>query len=237
MSRIVSVVTLIGTLALAPALASAESTLSFTGFSVSPDSWYAHLGATTALNHDIYKDGFLLRGSVGGGRYDYDAGATKIDGDVVAIDTMLGYQHYFTTGLSTKSSRVTGYVGGDYQNHDLSPNDPASRVNGHEFGLKGQAELVLNLSDKVLADLVGNYSGAFDTYWSRSRLSYDFGPVAIGPEATFLGSKSFDQQRLGMFANIPLAKNVVGSIGGGYSDAKRRGEDGGYADISVSCVF
>jgi len=236
MSRIVSVVSLVGALALAPSLANAESTLAFTGFSVSPDSWYTHVGATTAINHDIYKDGFLLRGSVGGGEYDYNA-ASKINGDVVATDLMVGYQHYFTTSLSSKSSRMTGYIGGDYQNHDLSPNDPAARVNGSEFGLKGQAELVLNLSDKIVADLVGNYSNAFDTYWSRSRLSYDFGPVAIGPEATFMGSKSFDQQRFGAFANIPLVKNVVGSIGGGYSDAKRRGEDGGYADISISCIF
>ena len=49
----------------------------WTGVDLSPDSWYAYLGAVTALSgQDITtQGGWLLRGSVGYGKYDYLAPA------------------------------------------------------------------------------------------------------------------------------------------------------------------
>ncbi|NBX04075.1 MAG: cellulose biosynthesis protein BcsS [Alphaproteobacteria bacterium] len=225
-------------IALASTAAHAESTLVFTGASFTEDSYYTYLGGVTALNHDLGKDGFLVRASGAWGEYSYDrTGTTSVDGDVGAGDLMVGYQHFFAAANAFKGGRVTLYVGGDYQNHDLNTVDTLNPVRGSEGGLKGQADLSLNLIDKVSLDLNGSYSGAFNTYWSKAQLGYDINGIKVGPEASFLGSESYDQQRYGAFVKgIDLG---VAKLGGsaGYADSIRRGNDGAYGEVGLSFTF
>lgn len=211
--------------------AQAESAALFTSVDVAKDSHYLYLGGVIALNGDINKDGFLARASVGIGEYDYTTTGTKINGDVVAADLMIGYQNFFSGG------RVTGYIGGGYQDHDLSPADALNPVSGDEFGVKGQLEGAFDLTSNLNANIIGNYSTVNDSYWSRVRVGYDLGGVQIGPEGLALGSDSFDQQRVGGFAGIDLGGNLNASISVGYASTDGRGSDGVYGTIGFSITF
>ena len=228
-------------LLIAPTAGRAESTQAFGGFSFSPNAWYGYAGASTAINGDLYKDGVVARASIGGGQYDYSTVAVtggKVDADVVAVDIMGGYQKYFSLGYGQKVSRGTLYAGADYQNHSLSPSDSSARVKGGEYGFKTLAELNLNVTDQISAQLIGSYSTGFNTYWSRERVGYDIGFGTVGPEFTFLGNKSFDQRRFGAYiGEVSVVKNVKASASVGYSDSLRRGKDGAYGEISATYDF
>ena len=221
------------------AAAQAESTLIFTGGSFTEDSYYTYLGGTHAINGDIKKDGFLIRFSGAYGEYEYGRpSTTDVNGDVAAADAMLGYQVF------SGAHRFTLYVGGDYQDHDLSPLDTLNPVRGNEFGLKGQAEAILTLAESTKLDLAGSYSGAFDSYWSKAQLGQSLNSlmdcscdVKVGPELTFLGSESYDQQRYGAFVkDIALGQASLGASAG-YAHTEGRGEDGAYGEVTLSITF
>jgi hypothetical protein len=215
------------------AAAKAERTLLFTGGSFTENSFYAHVGGVHAFSGDLKKDGFLLRATGAFGGYDYDRpGTTSVDGDVYAFDLMGGYQFF------AQNNRFSFYVGGDYQNHDLSPNDVGNPVRGDEFGVKAQAEASLHFTPQLSLDVIGSYSSAFDTYWSKLQPGYHFGKVVAGPKASFMGSESYDQQRYGVFVKDIMLGNAL-SLGAsaGYAETEGRGEDGAYGEVALSWSY
>lgn len=218
--------------------AEARSTQIFAGTSLTEDSHYTYIGGITALNSDLDKDGFLARALIGAGGYDYSRSpAPSIDGDITSGDLMVGYQKFLAQNALT-ASRLTFLVGIDYQNHDLSPNDPANDVNGSETGLKGQIESQFKPSASTQLDIAGSYSTAYDTYWIRTQFGCDALGVNIGPELTFLGNEAFDQQRYGAFVNkITLVNSLDLGISAGYSDSSRRGDNGLYGEVGLSYSF
>jgi hypothetical protein len=208
----------------------------WTGVDFAPDSWYTYLGAVTALSgQDITtQDGWLLRGSVGYGEYDYQTTAVaggEVDADTRAFDLTIGYANFFDRGS------VKAYLGGDIINHDDSPDNPNSEVDGTQGGVKGLLELDLKPMDRVGLGAMGSYSTAFDTYWSRFTANYDFGAFALGPEVLFLGNEDYNQSRFGAaisgidvgFANIRLY--------GGHASTRGRGDDGAYGGIAFGGDF
>ncbi|MEI7670208.1 MAG: cellulose biosynthesis protein BcsS, partial [Pseudomonadota bacterium] len=217
-------------IAIVSSSAKAESTLAFTGGSATGDSYYGYVGGVTALNYDLSRDGWLMRATAAYGSYKYDrSGLPKVDGDVSAQDVMIGYQKYFGGNSLYKNLRLTGYLGGDYQDHSISPNDTKNPVRGSTGGVKGQAEIFANLDNKISVSAIGNYSSAFDTYWSKGSVGYNFGHFTFGPEVLFMGSESYDQQRFGVFiGDIPLFSSVKAGVSGGYSHASRQGDSSGY---------
>ena len=229
---------IIPALLLASSAAHADSNLVFAGASATQDSYYTYLGGVHALSGDLGKDGFLLRASGAWGQFTYDRpSASDVDGDVAAGDLMIGYQKFIAAGDLLQGARLTLYVGGDYQNDHLSPKDYANPVRGSEFGLKGQAEASVNLLSSVSLDLSGSYSGAYNSYWSKGQLGYDISGIKFGPEVAFMGSESYDQQRLGAFVkDIPLGMVKLGASAG-YADSARRGKDGAYGEVGLSTTF
>lgn len=232
---------LCGLVAVASSANAAQSTEVFGGFSATESSWYSYAGGVTAVNRDISKDGFLVRASGGYGGYDYDRvgnPAGGVNGTPASGDLMVGY-HKFFSGLKTiKGGRLTVYVGGDYQSNHLNKIDTGNPARGGQFGVKGLTDLRLDLTDKIVADITGSYSGAFNTYWSNARVGYNFGNFSFGPEASFLGSKAFDQQRFGAYVgDINLIGNLKATVAGGYENSVRRGDDGAYGDVSVAYIF
>lgn len=227
--------------ALSSAAAHAESTQIFTGGSFLKDSSYGYLGAVTALNGNIGRDGYLLRASGGYGKYTYDRGllTSDVDGRVKQGDLMVGYQKFFAApSVLSKGGRITGYIGGDLQDHNLSPSDIRNKVSGNEAGAKAALELLFNFTDTISAEAMGSYSTAFETYWSRGRLGYHCPKATFGPEVSFLGNESFDQQRIGAYiADIALTQSVSLGVAGGYAHASRLGDDSGYGDVSLSINF
>lgn len=215
----------------------------FTGYAGAPDSNYGYIGDVIALNKDISQDGVLFRTSIGYGEFSYSRphnAAGGVNADMTTADIMLGYQVFFHNILN--GGRFTLYGGGDYQDFSLNKVDTLNPVRGTEWGGKALGELRLNLTNQIFTNIVASYSGAFDTYWTNERVGYYLGPkflnASVGPEVVFLGDKAFDQQRVGAFiGDIHVTDTLAFNVSGGYENSSRRGEDGGYGDISLTFNF
>jgi Cellulose biosynthesis protein BcsS len=103
----------------------------FSGYDVVEGARYAFAGMVLALNNDISRDGWALR--LYGSRVDFDLDPGE--GRGWQGDVMLGYR------FVRKHMYGGIYVGADYQNYRLSPDDPTAKVRGTEVGAKVAAEL------------------------------------------------------------------------------------------------
>src|SRR5204863_7744823 len=112
------------------------------------------------------------------------------------VDAMFGYL------FDRKEWSAGIFIGVDYQNFRLSPDDPTAPVRGTEFG----AKIVGNITsaDKLpyYYSLQGAYSTAFNSYWARARIGLNRSGVTFGPETIVVGSDSFDAHRLGGFTTF-----------------------------------
>ncbi|TAL39348.1 MAG: cellulose biosynthesis protein BcsS [Alphaproteobacteria bacterium] len=226
---------LVGTILALAAPAQAATTIVFTGVDVAHNSWSAYLGGVTALSgQDITsQDGWLARAAIGYGEYDYDRPGilSDVDGDYTDGDLMIGYGHSFGNG------RVSAYLGGNYQHHDLSPDDPLNEVEGGEGGVKGQLEFRLAPVDHVTVNAIGSYSTAFENYWSRLDVGYNFGGFSVGPEVGLYGNDEFNAARFGgQIRDIDLGFAAM-DLHGGWVNSNRRDGDGGYGALGFSKLF
>lgn len=211
----------------------ADGLVTWLGGDFTDDANYAYLGGVKALNNDLSTTGYLLRGSLGVGTYEYNNGVRGIDGDNYNADLSVGYQHFFSA-----DTRLTGYLGVSYQDYDLSPNDPSSDVDGSEVGAKIGLDFLTKVTDKVSFGILGDYSTAYDTYWSRAHVGYDFGPVTVGPEIVGLGNESFDEQRYGLgFTGIKVTDSTGIDLSLGYADSSRSSDDSGYANLVMHTMW
>lgn len=234
----------------APAMAQDASPLAgtviFNSSEYKSDTNYSYLGAVHALNRNLGSDGLLLRVMGSYGNYEYDTiGGTHIDTDHFGGEVGLGYQIY-SGGL-----RLAAYAMADYQNHDRTGFDALSVVVDDEWGFKGQLEAETAASAPLYIGLTGNYSTAFDSYWSRARVGWNLGSAAwnltIGPEVMGLGNADFDQVRYGAFiSGLPTLFSLIFggdskmAISGGYAESSgtgQGGEDSVYGTVSSSFKF
>lgn len=201
-----------------------------TGGDFVKDSTFLLSGFTYSLNGDSERSGFRLKAEAGIGDYDYrtDVVASgKVDADVWAAGLWLGYQ------FIKNNHSLSVYVGGDYQNTETTPKDPTNETRGGKFGFSTEAEFENVGSGPLYYGIDGIYSTGWDTYWARARVGYRFhnGEWVIGPEGTFLGDISFDNQRLGGFVDFPLrlAQTLLlnVSLGAGISFGADGGGGGG----------
>ena len=206
----------------------------------------------TALNRNLDKDGVLFRIEGLVDKYTYSGGLDRtqnIDGTEWQGAAFVGYQ------IIRDAINYSGYVGVDVPSISLSPNDPTNPVRGTQVGFKFKGEIETDLEKSWYLDITGDYSTAFQTYDSRIRPGWKFGPgkteyqTVIGPEASFLGDETFDAQRLGLFVLIPIAINKDTTaqfiVAGGYqwvsdrggTEASTAGEAGAYATMSFELPF
>ncbi len=236
MKKIFATALSIGAFAIASDAALAQnSNAVFAGVNAGRNINYGYLGAATALNGNIEKDGVLLRVAGAYGQYTYQTPAVTgggVRGQITSSDLMAGYQHNFGFG------RATIYAGGTYENYDLNKGDNGNRVAGGKAGGKGQFELSLNLTKSLVFQNVSNYSSPYHSYWSQSYLGWDFGKFTFGPEVAFLGNTTFNQQRFGaQFANLDVGIGKV-YVGGGYlKSSGMLGNDGGYVSAGITSKF
>ena len=221
-----------------------KSTVSFSGSDWSSDASYFYSGALYALNRDLGRDGIVLRGFAGVPMFEYDADVQGgiVDGDGVQADIMVGYMWH------REHVTFIGYVGVDYQDYDLTPDDPFSKVNGSEVGFKTAADLTSAYDSPLYFNLHGSYSTAFNTYWTRGRAGYNAGRFVVGPEVIAMGSDSFDAQRVGGFATLrfelspAVTSELTGYVGHQFTDEddsheSTRGGEGTYGGVGFSLVF
>ena len=180
---------------------SLSPTTVYSGGDFAPRSQYYDLGSVIPIFRDLPSTQVLLRGYGSYNHYDYGVGP-KINADALQGDAMLGYQ--------VESTRVTmaAFAGVDFQNVNLSPNDPTNPAKGFEAGFKVAAETEANSDSPFYFNLEGEYSTAFSSYWARARIGYQNEFFKFGPEASVDGSVGYDLQRLGGFATLKL-KSVI----------------------------
>jgi hypothetical protein len=225
---------LVGTVLTLSSAAHAATSDVFTGVDIAHNSWYAYLGGVTALSgQDIStQEGWLARVAGGYGQYDYNKPLVgNIDGDVGNVDLMVGY------GMPISGGKVSAYLGANWTDHDLSPNDPANDARGSKLGVKGQLEAFFSPMDHVSGDAMASYSTAFSTYWSHFNLGYNFGGFAVGPEVGLNGNDEYNEFRYGAEVNaIDLGFASV-ALHGGIVASNRNGGDGGYGGIGFNRRF
>lgn len=190
----------------------------YSGIDVSEDSFYAFSGALIALNGNLSRPGFVVRAFISAGDYDYrngDVPGGEVDADAFAGDLMIGYQGFLGQNLGWNV-----LIGADLLDNDLNPEDPSNPVSGSEAGFKVAGAVEIQDPKPIFWGLEGEYSTAYQTYWSRARMGYKLGKFVIGPEGVFLGDETYDTQRVGGFVNFPLrlTSNFEPefSISGGY---------------------
>jgi hypothetical protein len=173
----------------------------FSGSDFSPHSQYYYLGTIVPLYRDSATTQVVLRGYGSYNHYDY-RNPGKIDADEWQGDIMLGYQADFTRFTTAV------YIGADFQDHRLFPDDPDNESRGSESGFKVAAEFETGEDSPFYFNLDGEYSTAFSSYWARTRIGYNAKFVTFGPEASVDGSVGYDSQRLGGFATFELARFI-----------------------------
>lgn len=226
---------LVGTVLAIAAPAQAATTDVWAGANVAHNSWFAYVGGATALQgQDILtQPGFLARLSGGYGQYSYGrTGLSDVDGDVGQADLMLGY------GVPFAGGHASAYVGGDWIDQKLSPNDPNNSAHGSEGGLKLQLEATdLKPMDHIVANGLANYSTAFRSYWSHFDVGYSFGNFSLGPEIGFMGNKEYNEVRYGGKVGDIDVGFADTSLHVGYVASNRNGSDGAYGEIGFNKNF
>lgn len=217
------------------------------GFDFAENSHEGWTGLFFALNRDLSKDGFILRILGTAGSYDYSDGTQKFDSDYFQGDVMLGYQ------IVRGGWDIAAYVGVDYIDYDITPDDPFNKLRGDDVGFKAAYYIETNGSDgrPFYFQSHGSYSTAFDTYYALARVGYDFGRFTLGPEAWVLGDTSWNAHRIGGFVDfeVPI-KGIYSRISlsagyqfiddvdtvGGFAHGKNA-EDGAYGTIKFTTAF
>lgn len=215
------------------------------GTEVFEDSYESYQGIYLALNGDLDKDGLIFRVVGSYGQYDFYDGTNNIDADYTQGDALLGYQ------IIRDDTTYSVLVGVGLERHSLSPASPSTRLNGSEVGFKVAwgAETERYKQSPLYWAIRGDYTTAFDTYYTIGRIGYDIGRFVIGPEGWLLGDDSGDAQRVGAFALYDLnLGNKVGtvSVSAGYqfvdnhnsvSGGDYFGEEGAYGTVKFTMGF
>ena len=183
-----------GLLLAAPAAAADTGGFVFGGLDGSQGGYFAFVGGGVAPG-GADESGFVLRGFVGHGEYEYDVGGpADAEGQVTTVDVMVGFQ------VVSEKSRVSAYVGPNYQDHQVD-NDPLNPVQGDEWGVKGQVEYYGQPTSNTMLQAIGSFSTANETYFALVKAGWKVvGDTYLGPEAAFSGNERYDQWRAGVHA-------------------------------------
>ena len=216
---------------------SAQDAVVFGGVDVTEKSTATYIGGTKALDGNIFTNGVVIGGSLTGAKYDYDTSAVaenKVNADLTAFNALIGYQ-WVKEGHS-----VALYTGLDYQDHSLSPDDPLSKVKGDETGAMVQLE-VTKFNSPVDAGFIAKASSTYSSYWVRGRLGNKAGKAKIGAELTTSGNDSYDNNRYGLYATLPVSAKTSLDFAVGNSNIQGKNSvqdsDSAYGSIGFVTLF
>lgn len=196
----------------------------FSGVDVTGSSYFGYFGGTWTDKDGIDQPGWRLRVAGGTGRYYYDGNVeiadqkipTRFLGEVASFDVMAGYQLHY------KSVVVKGFVGANYTEHLISPDDTSNNVQGTAWGIKTQVELWWTIhKDRWLA-VDASYASSFGDFWSKIQYGYDLNNwLSLGPEVGILGHQDYATARAGAFARFKTDYGdiaISGGATGNYED-------------------
>jgi len=188
--------------------------MAFGGLTATPTSFFAYAGGVTGFRSDLWSDGYRVRILAGAGTYEHEiTGARNKDIGFASAELMAGYSRGFG------DARLTGYLGVHVEGHDNK--NPGADIDGTVIGIKGQVELWLPLSETLHLVASGSLSSVHTSYYASMRAMRRINErFAIGPEAVAMGSRYYDQIRLGLASEAWLGKTMlVVSAGYGWNNA------------------
>jgi len=196
------------------------------GFDVTSHSWFGYASAVWAPVKGLDLSGLRLRVMAGHGRYDYDSVlavggalvAAEFQGDVTLAEMMAGY------AVDLGALWLKGYIGVAYADHNLTPDDPQNDTKGATFGVKGQVEVWLNVTERIWLSADASWSSPFADYWTQLRLGNRFGSrFFAGPEIALLGNREYSAERVGAFARLHIGTSeltISGGVSGNYEESE-----------------
>lgn len=212
------------------------STSLYAGVDKNPSAATLYAGAVVAFNGDLSKNGYLVRINASGTNYDYDTTAIPqgVSGSAKRLEVGIGHQWI------EKHSRVSFYIGGDHQVHDLSPDDTANLSRGTENGLAVQLEASNDNSPYDLS-MIASYSNSNDTYFTRVRGGSSMGSNTVGLEGALSGSESYAEKRIGAYLSVPYGGHTAINFSLGKSDSEGKNSiqntEGLYLQLGISDQF
>jgi len=213
----------------------AGSTILFAGGDIRENTSYPYVGVIHHFSGDILADGFLVRATAYQANYEYDSAAVvggEVDGRADGADLMIGYQKVMD------SFALRGYIGIDYEDHDLSPDNIFDSNRGSDTGVKVQVELETDYASPNYVSLIASHGSAKDRYWARFRAGRDFSGYVVGPEVLFTGDDEYDENRIGAFVTVRKLLPVSLSISAGHSNTDgNRGGNSAYLNFEISRTF
>lgn len=190
----------------------------------------AYAGAVVALPGARLGSGFAVRGTVTGGRYDYDSGDQNIKATYVGGDLALVYQTSGKWGWASFSAgpRVT--------DTNFKPQDPGNRRQGTRVDAGLQSDGAFD-GRRWRASWLVSYAVNDEAYQAQFRLAHKLGDdrYRLGVEGGILGDPSFNQKSAGLHAALPFMAKSELQVGAGF--VFQDGNNSPYGSLGFSHIF
>lgn len=205
----------------------------FSGVDIASDSSYGWGGMAWAPFGPMDREGFRLRGQMGGGNYDYRTQAVpggwntgeKREGEVLA-----GWQ-FLRDGHA-----LALYAGVNVVDNRLQYADPGNRDQGTQFGAKFVAEWFYRIDARrtLTAALSGSTAdGTVNARASACWRAFDW--LDLGVEAAATTDWLDESARVGGFLALPLERYEVRAASGWRWSSDS--DDGAYGTLSIFMPF
>ena len=205
------------------------------GVTAATHSVFGDLGVLFAPYGGLDVSGFRAHVGTNDGRYSYvdkDSGE-RIHGFGEEADILFGYSFNFDANKLFESSSFLLMAGANLQTDRLDVSDPENPVQGGRYGFKTSAEFYSNPTEKTLFSVQGQYSTAFNAYYSEILAGYAVAPeVFFGPTVAFLGDDHYEQWRAGaMLTGVKVGRTEF-NVQGGFMRDRDQG-NGAFATVGA----
>jgi len=182
------------------------------------------------LGNDWYRK--FVASSTSYGYQNSDRGTTvDIDGRSNGIDAGMGK----TWRLENGSVDLSATVG--YRYVKLSPYTPTNDKAGDLFTFNPQIMLSRQLSNRVDADLIANYSTGTSSSFVRARIGMrPSEKYRIGIEGKWLDGRNYGVKKQGVFVALKVSEKLILELNGGREEPDDRNSTT-YAGIALSTSF
>lgn len=194
--------------------------LVFSGGSIATENQFFYSGGRFHAAGDTAGGGLILEALAGSGQYIYSTANVPgglVSGRFSVVELSAGWGHRWDNG------RVIGFVGVNYEDHELSPVDPGNTNQGEEWGIIAKIDLWVKPVDRVMVTAYGSVTSVFSGYYAQLFAGYRVHQdhdIYIGPETSVAGNNSYQEFKVGGrisgFSILKLSFAV--SAGFAYSD-------------------
>jgi hypothetical protein len=206
----------------------AAKVLLFSGTDFWRDNAFIHGGLMWSPG-DFNHGGFTLKLLIGGGTYGYYSGAleTEITGRQFIASAMAGWR------FKIDDLEATFFVGPDWQDHKLTPDDATGRLRGSYLGVRAGADIWYEPQPGFMVAVNASAANPTKDYSLRGAIGWRvLDRLYLGPEAEVQGSADYQQLRIGLHVTGLKLGWFEWSAGGGFAeDSDHR--SGGYGRLGV----